>query len=51
MTTMIEITYNKKQDKLGPYLIRFEKQDEAMQWIKANEIEIIAIDYIDYIGG
>lgn len=42
----IEITYNKKQDNLGPYLIRFEKQDEAIQWIKVNEIEITAIDFI-----
>lgn len=42
----IEITYNKNQDSLGPYLIRFEKQDEAMQWIKANDITILAIDFI-----
>ena len=42
----IEITYNKNQDNLGPYLTRFEKQDEAMQWIKANDITILAIDFI-----
>ena len=42
----IEITYNRNYDKLGPYLIRFEKQDEAMRWIKANDITILAIDFI-----
>lgn len=42
----IEIKYNKKQDNLGPYLIRFEKQDEAMNWIRENDITILAIDFI-----
>ena len=42
----IEITYDKNQGNLGPYLIRFEKQDEAIQWIKANDIIILAIDFI-----
>ena len=43
---MIEITYRRQDTKFGPYLIRFEKQDEAMQWIKANDITILAIDFI-----
>ena len=41
---MIYITYMK--NGFGPYQVRFEKQDEAMQWIKANDITILAIDFI-----
>lgn len=41
---MVEITY--KKNGFGPYLIRFEKQDEAMNWIRSNDITILAIDFI-----
>lgn len=41
---MIEITY--KKNGFGPYLIRFESKFEAMNWIRSNEIEITAIDFI-----
>ena len=41
---MIYITYIK--NGFGPYQIRFECEYEAVQWIKANEIEITNIDFI-----
>ena len=44
MAKMIYITYMK--NGFGPYQIRFECEYEAVQWIKANEIEITNIDFI-----
>lgn len=41
---MVEITY--KKNGFGPYLIRFESKFEAMNWIRLNDITILAIDFI-----
>lgn len=41
---MVEITY--KKNGFGPYLIRFDCEYEAVNWIRSNEIEITAIDFI-----
>lgn len=30
----------------GPYVIGFENYSEAMEWLKVNEVELEAIDYI-----
>ena len=43
--TYIYIKYRK--NGFGPYLARFENQSEAMEWLKANEVEVEAIDFID----
>ena len=37
----------RKNDGFGPYLVRFETQSEAMDWLKVNEVEVEAIDFID----
>ena len=31
----------------GPYVIGFENHSEAMEWLKVNEVEVEAIDFID----
>ena len=41
----IYIKYRK--NVFGPYLVRFETQSEAMEWLKVNEVEVEAIDFID----
>ena len=43
--TYIYIKYRK--NGFGPYLVRFETQSEAMDWLKVNEVEVEAIDFID----
>lgn len=43
--TRIYIKYRK--NGFGPYLVRFETQSEAMDWLKVNEVEVEAIDFID----
>lgn len=43
--TRIYIKYRK--NSFGPYLVRFETQSEAMDWLKVNEVEVEAIDFID----
>ena len=30
----------------GPCVIGFENHSEAMEWLKVNEVELEAIDYI-----
>ena len=42
---LIYIKYRK--NGFGPYLVRFETQSEAMDWLKVNEVEVEAIDFID----
>lgn len=36
-----------RRNGFGPYSIKFENVDEAVEWVKANEVELEAIDFID----
>ena len=35
-----------KKNGFGPYSIRFDKQEEAMDWLKSNEVELWSIDFV-----
>ena len=35
-----------RRNGFGPYVIKFENSYEAMEWLKVNEVELEAIDYI-----
>ena len=44
---MARIYIKYRKSGFGPYLVRFETQSEAMDWLKVNEVEVEAIDFID----
>ena len=44
---MARIYIKYRKNGFGPYLVRFEIQSEAMEWLKVNEVEVEAIDFID----
>ena len=44
---MARIYIKYRKNGFGPYLVRFETQGEAMDWLKVNEVEVEAIDFID----
>ena len=44
---MAHIYIKYRKNGFGPYLVRFENQSEAMEWLKVNEVEVEAIDFID----
>ena len=44
---MAHIYIKYRKDGFGPYLAKFETQSEAMEWLKVNEVEVEAIDFID----
>lgn len=35
-----------RRNGFGPYVIKFENHNEAAEWLKVNEVELEAIDYI-----
>lgn len=35
-----------KRNGFGPYVFEFENSYEATEWLKVNEVEVEAIDYI-----
>ena len=43
---MAHIYIKYRKNGFGPYLVRFETQSEAMYWLKVNEVEVEAIDFI-----
>ena len=44
---MANIYIKYRKNGFGPYLVKFETQSEAMDWLKVNEVEVEAIDFID----
>ena len=44
---MARIYIKYRKNGFGLYLVRFETQSEAMDWLKVNEVEVEAIDFID----
>lgn len=36
-----------RRNGFGPYVIKFENYNEAAEWLKVNEVELEAIDYIE----
>ena len=44
---MAHIYIKYRKNGFRPYLVRFETQSEAMDWLKVNEVEVEAIDFID----
>ena len=43
---MARIYIKYRKNSFGPYLAKFETQSEAMDWLKVNEVEVEAIDFI-----
>ena len=35
-----------RRNGFGTYVIKFENHNEAAEWLKVNEVELEAIDYI-----
>ena len=44
---MAHIYIKYRKNGFGPCLVKFETQSEAMDWLKVNEVEVEAIDFID----